>query len=105
MRAPLIRRVILDAAGRQKLPPGRIGFIDSLRWLANAREGDEPIVLAVIPLRPNRHEPRVKKYLIRIRGMSCARVRRLFGSASTRRRAECLHHQGGIFESHDPSSG
>ena len=58
----LIRRVIRDAAERQKLPPKRISFIDALRWLANARDGDELIVLAVIPLRPNRHEPRVKKY-------------------------------------------
>ena len=59
----LICRVIADAAARQKVPPPRISFIDALRWLARAAEGDQPILLAVIPLRPDRHEPRVKKYL------------------------------------------
>lgn len=59
----LIRRIIRDAAGRQQVEARRISFIDALRWLANARDGDELIVLAVIPPRPNRHEPRVKKYL------------------------------------------
>lgn len=59
----LIRRVIRDAADQQNLPERRISFIDAMRWLANARGDDPLIVLAVIPLRPNRHEPRVKKYL------------------------------------------
>jgi DDE family transposase len=59
----LIRRVIRDAADRQNLPERRISFIDAMRWLANARDGDQLIVLMVIPLRPDRHEPRVKKYL------------------------------------------
>lgn len=59
----LIRRVIRDAAEQQHLPERRISFIDAMRYLANARDGDPLIVLAVIPFRPNRHEPRVKKYL------------------------------------------
>ncbi len=59
----LIRTVIRDAADRQNLPVRRISFLDALRWLANARAGDGLILLAVIPLRPDRHEPRVKKYL------------------------------------------
>jgi Transposase DDE domain len=59
----LIRRVILDAAERQHVEVRRISFIDASRWLAHAREGDELIMLVVLPLRPNRHEPRVKKYL------------------------------------------
>ncbi|MEO6437105.1 MAG: transposase [Tepidisphaeraceae bacterium] len=59
----LIRKVIRDAADRQERTIGRISFIDALRWLANARKDQEMIVLAVIPLRPGRHEPRVKKYL------------------------------------------
>jgi hypothetical protein len=58
----LVRRVMLDAAGRQEVAPRRISFIDALRWLANARPGDQMIVLMVIPPRPGRHEPRVKKY-------------------------------------------
>lgn len=59
----LIRQVIRDAADRQNQPVGRISFIDALRWLTNARADEELIVLAVIPRRPDRHEPRVKKYL------------------------------------------
>jgi len=59
----LIRRVIADAAEQQHVPLRRISFIDALRWLANAGEGEQLILLAVIPLRPDRHEPRVKKYL------------------------------------------
>jgi len=58
----LVRRVILDAAARQNLAPRRISFIDALRWLASAGADQEWILLAVIPLRPDRHEPRVKKY-------------------------------------------
>ena len=59
----LIRRVIRDAADQQNLPLQRISFIDALRWLAHARDGEKQIVLSVIPLRPDRHGPRVKKYL------------------------------------------
>jgi len=59
----LIRRVIRDAAEQQKLPVERISFIDAMRWLANAGEHDSLMMLVVIPLRPDRHEPRVKKYL------------------------------------------
>ncbi len=59
----LVRRLIADAADRQQVPVQRISFIDALRWLAHAGEGERLIVLAVIPLRRDRHEPRVKKYL------------------------------------------
>lgn len=59
----LIRRVILDAAKRQRVEPRRISFSDALRWLAESQEDAELIVLVVIPDRPDRHEPRVKKYL------------------------------------------
>jgi hypothetical protein len=59
----LICRVMRQAADRQKLDIERISFIDAMRWLANAREGDELIVLVIIAYRPDRHEPRVTKYL------------------------------------------
>ena len=59
----LIRRVIADAAERQHVPLRRISFVDALRWLANAGDAEQLMMLAVIPLRPDRHEPRVKKYL------------------------------------------
>jgi len=59
----LTRTVMREAAERQAVALGRISFIDALRWLAHAHAGDLLIVLAVVPLRPDRHEPRVKKYL------------------------------------------
>jgi IS4 transposase len=67
----LTRTIMREAAQRQGVVLGRISFIDALRWLAHAHEGDELIVLVVIPVRPDRHEPRVKKYLkYRYRPMS-----------------------------------
>lgn len=67
----LTRTVMRQAAERQAVALGRISFIDALRWLAHAHEGDVLIVLAVIPVRPDRHEPRMKKYLkYRYRPMS-----------------------------------
>jgi len=59
----LICRVIRDAARQQEAELRRISFIDALRWLASARIGQTLAVLALIPLRPDRHEPRVIKYL------------------------------------------
>lgn len=59
----LTRVTMREAAERQGVTPGRISFIDALRWLSHASEDQALIVLAVIPLRSDRHEPRVKKYL------------------------------------------
>jgi hypothetical protein len=59
----LLRGVIRRAAARQRVTLSRISFVDALRWLANARVNEERVVLMVIPWRPDRHEPRVKKYL------------------------------------------
>lgn len=57
----MVRMVMLDAAARQKVKPDRISFIDALRWWRCA-EPDEPLpILRTNPLRPNRHEPRVRK--------------------------------------------
>jgi hypothetical protein len=39
----------------------RTCFVDTLRWLRGAEEGKEMPELAVIPLRPGRYEPRVRK--------------------------------------------
>ena len=50
-----------EAAKRQQVPIGRISFIDVLRWLQTAQGGDELPKLVVIPHRPNRLEPRVRK--------------------------------------------
>ena len=39
----------------------RVSFVDALRWLAQAKPGDELPVLVVNPERPGRYEPRVRK--------------------------------------------
>lgn len=57
----LIRQVMLEAAGRQRVDVRRISFIDALRWLQTARPGDDLPRLVVNPSRPNRLEPRVCK--------------------------------------------
>jgi len=57
----LVRLVILQAARRHGGPPDRISFIDALRWLAIASETDRLGNLMIIPHRPNRLEPRVRK--------------------------------------------
>jgi hypothetical protein len=57
----LVRRVMLEAARRQGVEPDRISFVDALRWLREARRGDELPRLKVNPWRRGRVEPRVRK--------------------------------------------
>ena len=57
----LIRLVMGEAATRQGVVPNRISFVDAMRWLMQARPGDDLPPLVVVPLRPNRTEPRVRK--------------------------------------------
>ena len=57
----LIRQVMMQAAERQDVPVNRISFIDAMRWLDAAQPGDELGNLVVLPDRPNRYEPRVRK--------------------------------------------
>jgi hypothetical protein len=57
----LVRGVMLRAAQRQGVPPDRISFIDTVRWLLTAAAGEELPDLVTNPLRPGRHEPRVVK--------------------------------------------
>jgi hypothetical protein len=57
----LVRLVMLAAAERQNAPAERISFIDALRWLQQARPGQRLGNLTLVPLRPGRHEPRVRK--------------------------------------------
>ena len=54
----LIHMVMLAAARRQRVDPGRISFIDTVRWLLSAAPGEPLTDLVVNPLRPDRHEPR-----------------------------------------------
>jgi hypothetical protein len=57
----LVRRVMTEAARRQRVRPERISFVDALRWLREADRGEELPPLRVNPERKGRVEPRVKK--------------------------------------------
>lgn len=57
----LVRQVMIEAATRQHVEINRISFIDALRWLKSADNGDLLSQLVVLPHRPDRFEPRVKK--------------------------------------------
>jgi hypothetical protein len=57
----LVRQVMMEAAIRQNVAVNRISFIDALRWLQSAQPGDELSKLVVVPERPDRYEPRVRK--------------------------------------------
>jgi hypothetical protein len=56
----LVRLIMLQAAKHQGVPVTRISFIDAQRWLCHSR-GQPLRKLIVIPHRPGRAEPRVKK--------------------------------------------
>jgi hypothetical protein len=57
----LVRLVMLRSATRRTMPVTRISFIDAQRWLSHAPLGSPPRKLIVLPARPNRFEPRVRK--------------------------------------------
>jgi hypothetical protein len=57
----LVRQLMCAAARRQKVAPDRISFVDTLRWLRSVPIDDTLPVLLVVPHRPGRHQPRVKK--------------------------------------------
>jgi hypothetical protein len=57
----LVRQVMFQAAVRQDVDINRISFIDALRWLKSADEDGQLSDLVVLPVRPNRYEPRVRK--------------------------------------------
>jgi hypothetical protein len=57
----LVRRVMREAGRLQKVKTDRISFVDALRWLQEAKPGEELIKLIVNPKRPGRHQPRVRK--------------------------------------------
>jgi hypothetical protein len=57
----LVRRVMAEAARRQGVGADRISFADALRWLRQARRGEEVPRLRVNPERAGRYEPRVRK--------------------------------------------
>ena len=57
----LVRVVMGEAARRQGVAVERISFIDALRWLLEAKAGDDLPKLVVNPCRAGRVEPRVRK--------------------------------------------
>lgn len=57
----LVRVVMAEAARRQGVDVERISFVDALRWLSEAHQGDELAKLVVNPDRPGRVEPRGRK--------------------------------------------
>ena len=57
----LVHAVMLRAALRQGVNPDRISFIDTVRWLLAATPDTALPDLIVNPIRPDRHEPRVRK--------------------------------------------
>jgi len=70
----LVRLVMLAGADRQKVDVERISFIDVLRWLANAKPGEEMPSFVVNPYRPNRVEPRaIKRRYIEYDFLTCPR--------------------------------
>jgi Transposase DDE domain len=57
----LVRLTMCEVGERQGVAADRVSFIDALRWLRSAEEGEEMPELVVNPLRPGRYEPRVRK--------------------------------------------
>lgn len=57
----LVRLVMLEAAQRQGVATDRISFVDALRWLVATGNGSPLRQIRFLPVRPDRHEPRVRK--------------------------------------------
>jgi hypothetical protein len=57
----LVRMVMGQSARLQHLGVERLSFLDALRWLSTPSSGIPLGVLIIIPIRPHRVEPRVKK--------------------------------------------
>ena len=57
----LIRVAMVEASRRQGVDVERISFVDAMRWLAQAKPGEELPDLVVNPERPGHYEPRVRK--------------------------------------------
>lgn len=56
-----VRLVMLEAAERQETPVDRISFADALYWVRYGRLDEQLPELSIVPYRPNRVEPRLKK--------------------------------------------
>lgn len=57
----LVRRVMCESAALQDVASNRISFIDALRWLQDGMQDGCLGKLVVLPARPSRVQPRVRK--------------------------------------------
>ena len=57
----LVRAAMIEAASRQQVSVRQVSFADTLHWMRHARAGDELPTIALVPRRPGRAEPRVRK--------------------------------------------
>jgi len=57
----LIRLVMIEAAKKLNRPPDQLSFFDATRWLLESLVEPRPLNIVVVPNRPGRREPRVKK--------------------------------------------
>ena len=57
----LVRQVMLEFASLQSVPVNRISFIDAIRWLQSYDMQSPETKLPLLPLRPDRCQPRVRK--------------------------------------------
>jgi hypothetical protein len=57
----LVRLTMGKYASHQGVSPDRISFLDTLRWLLEAKPGEAMPKLLINPSRPGRFEPRVRK--------------------------------------------
>jgi hypothetical protein len=57
----LIRLVMIEAAKKLNRPPDQLSFFDATRWLLESLVEPRPLNIILIPSRPGRREPRVKK--------------------------------------------
>ena len=57
----LVRAAMIEAARRQQVLVRDLSFADTLYWMRHARAGDPMPMIALVPRRPGRAEPRVRK--------------------------------------------
>ena len=57
----LVRQVMLEFALHQNVPVNRISFIDAIRWMQSFDRQLPETTLQLLPVRPDRYQPRVRK--------------------------------------------
>jgi hypothetical protein len=83
-----VRLVMLEAAARQRVAPDRISFADALYWVRRGDLYESLPKLSLVPLRPGRIEPRLRKRRNDHFGL-LTRPRNQMRRAHHRRRCRC----------------